>query len=238
MLHAAFVRSDVARATITAARRVRGPASCPASSPCSRGRTSTGASARPGTRCSARSCGPSPAGRRRRPPRRRADRLRVAESRYVAEDACDLIEVDLERRSRSSTSRPRPATPSTRPRRLGLRSNAMVAVPFTPMSRISTRRSPAPRTSSRHDRQNRYLCVPMEARGIVASWAPGRDELDIVCSCQGVHETRNFFARYLGIPEARSGSRPATSAAASARRCSSSARSAPSCSRRGCSAGR
>ena len=49
--------------------------------------------------------------------------------------------------------------------------------------------------------QNRYVCVPMEARGIVAAWDAGRDELDIVCSCQGVHETRNFFARYLSIPE-------------------------------------
>ena len=50
-------------------------------------------------------------------------------------------------------------------------------------------------------RQHRYVCVPMEGRGIVAAWAPGRDELDIVCSCQSVHETRNFFARYLQIPE-------------------------------------
>ena len=45
----------------------------------------------------------------------------------------------------------------------------------------------------------------METRGIVASWARGRDELDIVCSCQSVHETRNFFARYLQIPEGSSG---------------------------------
>ena len=50
-------------------------------------------------------------------------------------------------------------------------------------------------------RQNRYVCVPMEGRGIIAAWAPGRDELDIVCSCQSVHETRNFFARYLQVPE-------------------------------------
>ena len=41
----------------------------------------------------------------------------------------------------------------------------------------------------------------METRGIVASWHPAREELDITCSSQGVHETRNFFARYLGIPE-------------------------------------
>jgi carbon-monoxide dehydrogenase large subunit len=42
----------------------------------------------------------------------------------------------------------------------------------------------------------------MECRGIVASWSPGRDEIDIVCSTQSVHEARNYFARYLRIPEA------------------------------------
>ena len=51
-------------------------------------------------------------------------------------------------------------------------------------------------------RQHRYLCAPMEGRGIVASWSPGRGELEIVCSTQTVHETRNFFARALAIPEA------------------------------------
>ena len=42
----------------------------------------------------------------------------------------------------------------------------------------------------------------METRGIVASWTPGRDEMEIIVrATQSVHETRNFFARYLDIPE-------------------------------------
>jgi hypothetical protein len=49
--------------------------------------------------------------------------------------------------------------------------------------------------------QNRYVPVPMETRGIVAWWHEGRDELEVTCSTQSVHETRNFFARYLGVPE-------------------------------------
>ena len=49
--------------------------------------------------------------------------------------------------------------------------------------------------------QNRYVAMPMETRGIVASCPPGREELEIVCATQSVHETRNFFARYLQIPE-------------------------------------
>ncbi len=128
----------------------------------------------------------------------------VAESRYVAEDACELIELDLE-----------PADPvvdfATAARDTesvvhgawGLASNAMVEVPFTPMSPdLDDAFAAALHVVECTVRQHRYVSVPMEGRGIVASWAAGRDELDIVCSCQGVHETRNFFARYLQIPEA------------------------------------
>ena len=50
--------------------------------------------------------------------------------------------------------------------------------------------------------QNRYNCVPMEGRGILANWNPGTQEIDIAVSCQGVHEARNFFSRYLQVPEA------------------------------------
>jgi carbon-monoxide dehydrogenase large subunit len=129
--------------------------------------------------------------------------LVVAESRYLAEDACELIEVDLD----ASAPCVDFVTASSDTEHLvhgawGFPSNAMVQVPFTSLSpdlddvfATSTHVVDAP------IRQNRYLCVPMEARGIVASWAPGRGEIDITCSCQGVHETRNFFARYLQIPE-------------------------------------
>jgi carbon-monoxide dehydrogenase large subunit len=127
----------------------------------------------------------------------------VAESRYIAEDACELIELDLD-----------PADPvvdfATAARDTehlvhgawGFPSNAMVELPFTPMSPdLDEVFAASTHVVECTVRQHRYVCVPMEARGIVAAWAPGRDELDIVCSCQSVHETRNFFARYLQIPE-------------------------------------
>ncbi len=128
----------------------------------------------------------------------------VAESRYVAEDACELVEVDLD-----------PAPPTVDYRNAaadtgnvvhgawGFPSNAMIEVPFTPLSPdLDEAFASADHVVETTIEQNRYLCVPMETRGIVASWSPGRDELDLVCSCQGVHETRNFFARYLRVPEA------------------------------------
>ena len=123
----------------------------------------------------------------------------VATSRYVAEDACDLIEVDYE---------PMPAAPDYRTAlddeavvhsAWGLQSNAMVAMPFESLSSdLDEAFEQAAHVVETTVEQNRYVCVPMETRGIIADWHPGRDEMDIVCSTQGVHEARNFFARYLG----------------------------------------
>ncbi len=78
----------------------------------------------------------------------------------------------------------------------------MVAVPFMPLSPdLDDAFATAAHVTECTIVQNRYVPVPMETRGIVAWWHDGRDELDAACSTQSVHETRNFFARYLGIPE-------------------------------------
>src|SRR5436305_404541 len=75
----------------------------------------------------------------------------------------------------------------------GLQSNAMVAMPFMPLSGdLDDAFANAAHVVECTIEQNRYICVPMETRGIVASWTPGRDELDIACATQSVHETRNF----------------------------------------------
>jgi carbon-monoxide dehydrogenase large subunit len=131
--------------------------------------------------------------------------LVVAESRYVAEDACELIEVDLDPGDPCIDFVTAAAdTDHVVHGAWGFPSNTMVEVPFTPLSPdLDEVFAGSPHVVEAAIRQNRYLCVPMETRGIVASWAPGRDELDITCSCQGVHETRNFFARYLQVPEGR-----------------------------------
>jgi aerobic carbon-monoxide dehydrogenase large subunit len=131
--------------------------------------------------------------------------LVVAESRYLAEDACELIEVDLDPGDPCIDFVTAAAdTDHVVHGAWGFPSNTMVEVPFTPLSPdLDEVFAGNPHVVEAAIRQNRYLCVPMETRGIVASWAPGRDELDITCSCQGVHETRNYFARYLQVPEGR-----------------------------------
>ena len=49
--------------------------------------------------------------------------------------------------------------------------------------------------------QHRYVCVPMETRGLVAEWDPATERLEIVLACQGVHAPRLFYAQMLGLPE-------------------------------------
>ena len=128
----------------------------------------------------------------------------VGESRYVAEDACGLIDVDYEPEQAAVDY----ATAAADSEHVvhagwGLQSNAMMDVPFTPMSAdLDEAFSSAAHVVEATIVQNRYLCVPMETRGILASWSAGLEEMDIVCSTQSVHETRNFFARYLTLPEA------------------------------------
>ena len=60
-----------------------------------------------------------------------------------------------------------------------------------------TRRTCSPRPSTQH----RYVGVPMETRGLVAEWDRWAGQLDVIFACQGVHVPRAFFSRMLGIPE-------------------------------------
>ena len=52
---------------------------------------------------------------------------------------------------------------------------------------------------------HRYINVPMEGRGIVASWHLGRGELDVVMATQAVHQCQNSSPTISGCP--RPGSR-------------------------------
>jgi carbon-monoxide dehydrogenase large subunit len=130
--------------------------------------------------------------------------LVVAESRYLAEDGCDLVALEYEISDAAVDYRDagREGQPVVHAG-WGLSSNLMVDVPFTALSPdLDELFESAAHVVETTVEQNRYLCVPMETRGIVASWDGGLEEMEIVCSTQSVHETRNFFARYLSVPEA------------------------------------
>ena len=98
MLHACFVRSPFAHATINGIDAQR-PSRCPVCARCSPPPTSTPMSRRRGTRSPARTSPDTP-----RPPLAEGEvkfvgdpvALVVADNRYIAEDAIELVEVDYE----------------------------------------------------------------------------------------------------------------------------------------------
>jgi carbon-monoxide dehydrogenase large subunit len=123
----------------------------------------------------------------------------VAESRYLAEDAAELVELEID-----------PLTPVV-DMRVALRteervhpeldSNVAEALPEMDIPGLAERFAGAAHVISETFHQHRYLCVPMETRGIIATWDPWTQQLDIVLAAQGVHEPRMLYSRMLGIPE-------------------------------------
>jgi carbon-monoxide dehydrogenase large subunit len=127
----------------------------------------------------------------------------VADSRYLAEDAVELIEIDID-----------PETPLVDPERATdegaplvhpeLGSNVLMDIPAFENPAVDCVFTSAPHVFSETFRQHRYACVPMETRGTLASWDPsGRHELTVWTSTQGQYAARGVFARVLGVPEAQ-----------------------------------
>jgi aerobic carbon-monoxide dehydrogenase large subunit len=129
----------------------------------------------------------------------------IAESRYIAEDACDLIEVDIDIETPVVDYRTAAAdTEHVVHQDWGLASNAMAEMPFTPLSAdLEEAFANAAHVVELEVEQNRYICVPMETRGVNASWDRGNQELHLTLSGQSTHGARDYYARYVGVPESR-----------------------------------
>lgn len=120
--------------------------------------------------------------------------LVIAESRYVAEDAVDLVDVDYQ---------PLPAVADFR---RALTSDVSVHAAYPDNNAGGMGGAPtdeetfdsAAHVVKEHIYQQMYVPVPMETRGMVTEWANG--ELTIWASTQTPHELRAFAARLLGIP--------------------------------------
>ncbi|RDH76511.1 xanthine dehydrogenase family protein molybdopterin-binding subunit [Mycolicibacterium moriokaense] len=122
--------------------------------------------------------------------------LVVAESRYVAEDAVELVDVDYEplpavadfTRAVNSESVVHDAYPDNV-------AGGMGGAP--PDEEIF---STAAHVASAHVYQQIHAPVPIETRGLVAEWEASSRELTMWASTQTPHELRAFAARLLGIP--------------------------------------
>ena len=126
--------------------------------------------------------------------------LVVADSRYVAEDAVDLVEVDY-------TSLP--ALADFREAVRGSASDVPVVHAAYP-DNVAGGLGGAPpdeelfataaHVVEEHIYQQMYVPVPMETRGMVVEWTATTEELTVWASTQTPHELRAFAARLLGIP--------------------------------------
>ena len=204
MLHAAFVRSDLARGRITrleveAARRHPGVHAV---------LTAADLNADAGSLQPTMFQGatpPSPCA----PVRLLADgdvrfvgdpvAIVIATSRYVAEDACELVEVDYEALEPIVD----PEVALTETERLvhpELGSNVAMSVPTPPDPELDAIFESAAHVVHETFQQHRHTCVPMEARGVVASYEPSSGELDIWLSTQNPHEARQVCSRLTGVP--------------------------------------
>jgi carbon-monoxide dehydrogenase large subunit len=124
----------------------------------------------------------------------------VAESRYVAEDACELVDVeyeplppvvDYETAGRAGAELGHPE--------LGTNVASTTASPPDPA--LDAAMSAADHVFKETIRSHRHAAVPMETRGIVASWSPASEELTVWMSGQAPHVARGYFSAALGLPE-------------------------------------
>ncbi|CAN5866797.1 xanthine dehydrogenase family protein molybdopterin-binding subunit [soil metagenome] len=122
--------------------------------------------------------------------------LVIAESRYLAEDAVDRVEVDYEplpaladfRRVAESDVVVHDAYPDN------------VAGGMAGMPPDEELFAAAAHVAKAHVYQQMYVPVPMETRGLVVEWEPSSGELTLWASTQTPHELRAFCARLLGLP--------------------------------------
>jgi carbon-monoxide dehydrogenase large subunit len=128
--------------------------------------------------------------------------LVVAESRYLAEDACALVDVEIaaEPAVVDVDAAVADGAPLVHPE---LDSNLAAEIPAAADPELDAVFDGAARVVTETFTQHRHVCAPMETRGVVAEWDPWSGDLTVWLSTQGPHGARGFLARALGLPENR-----------------------------------
>jgi carbon-monoxide dehydrogenase large subunit len=124
--------------------------------------------------------------------------LVVAESRALAEDACELIEVDYDELPAVATAK-HALEPESHPIFEDLGTNVLVAPKVTTFGDVEEAFARADRVIHASLHQHRHQNVPMECRGSVSVFDADRGELTMHQCNQGVHMTRRMLAAQLGI---------------------------------------
>ena len=124
----------------------------------------------------------------------------IAESRYIAEDACELVDVAYEARTpivdyRAAGEEGAPVVHAE----LGTNLVAEMASPPDPA--LEAAFAGSDHVFKETIKSHRYAAVPMETRGFVASWNKAGGELTVHMAGQAPHVARAYFALSLGLPE-------------------------------------
>jgi carbon-monoxide dehydrogenase large subunit len=125
----------------------------------------------------------------------------VAENRYIAEDACELVQVEIE--PTPAVARLEDATADGAPIVHPELGTNVVDSPAAPDAELEEIVAGAAHVVTRTFSTARTTNVPMEGRGLVASWEPFAGELRVWPSTQSPHEIKAFAARVLDLPENR-----------------------------------
>jgi len=125
--------------------------------------------------------------------------LVVADSRYLAEDAAELVDVDYD---------PLPAVADYARARAcgalvheGYPGNLAGELAGAPADTIASVYDGAAWTVRETIWEQAQGAVPLETRGLVVEWSAGSGELTVWAATQAPHEVRMFAARLLGLPE-------------------------------------
>jgi carbon-monoxide dehydrogenase large subunit len=124
----------------------------------------------------------------------------IAESRYVAEDGADLVDIDLD---------PLPpvlgydaALDGSEYVHPELGTNIAAEIPPADNG-VDEILSSAAHVITETFVQHRHVALPMETRGVMAKWDPYDEEMTVWTSTQGPHDVRAYCGRLLAMPEHR-----------------------------------
>ena len=125
----------------------------------------------------------------------------VAENRYIAEDAAELIEVDLEPLE-PVAGIDAALQPDAARVHEELKSNVVATLRVVKGNPDEALRN-APRTLRHTFYNHRYLGLPMEMRGVLAEYDASKDSITVWSSTQVVHWVRREVAARLSLPPSR-----------------------------------
>jgi len=123
----------------------------------------------------------------------------IAESRYIAEDAADLVEVEID--ALPAVLGMRAAAASSELVHRETESNVSAAMPTPEVPELDALFDNAAHLITRTFGGARASNVPMEPRGLIVHSDRYRGEMFIRAATQSVHEMKSFAARLIGIPE-------------------------------------